>query len=124
MSIYKGDVENILTGTNAYCETVASQEETYLEETEEELRVILISKDSSSPQNYDCISAENRIDRKPDFEVKRSMIQTNRDIRTAQGFDDQLNHAAEELITGDSDDPPLSEDAVVELLRGVRSLGA
>jgi hypothetical protein len=28
-----------------------------------------------------------------------------------------LDHAAEELITGDSDDPPLSEENVVEILR-------
>jgi hypothetical protein len=35
----------------------------------------------------------------------------------AESLDEQLNHASEELITGDSDDPPLSEDAVVEMLR-------
>ena len=32
-------------------------------------------------------------------------------------LEDQLNHAAEELITGDSDDPPLSRDAVLDMLR-------
>jgi hypothetical protein len=31
-------------------------------------------------------------------------------------LDEQLYHAAEELITGDADDPPLSEEAVVEML--------
>jgi hypothetical protein len=30
---------------------------------------------------------------------------------------EQLDLAAEELITGDSDDPPLSEKEVVEMLR-------
>jgi len=127
MPIYKSDDESILTDTNAYYETVASHEETYLEETEEELRVILISKDPSSSQNYNCRFVENCIDRKPDFEVKRSMIQTSGDVRIAQGFDDQLNQAAEELITGDSDDPPLGEDAVAELVRmnaKPRSLGS
>jgi len=34
----------------------------------------------------------------------------------AESLEEQLDHAAEELITGDSDDPPLSEWAVVEML--------
>ena len=37
--------------------------------------------------------------------------------RNTRTLEEQLNHAAEELITGDSDDPPLSEEAVVEMLR-------
>ena len=36
--------------------------------------------------------------------------------RIAETLDNQLDRAAEELITGDSDDPPLSEGAVVEML--------
>jgi hypothetical protein len=35
-------------------------------------------------------------------------------------LDEPLHHAAEELISGDSDDPPLSREAVVEML-GVTS---
>jgi hypothetical protein len=35
---------------------------------------------------------------------------------TAKSSDEQLNHAAEELITGDSDDPPLSDETVEDLL--------
>ena len=38
---------NIPTHTDAYYEAVASQEEIYLEETEEELRAIFISDDPS-----------------------------------------------------------------------------
>ena len=41
-------------------------------------------------------------------------------------LDEELEHAAEELITGDSDDPPLSEEAVMEMLSvslNVRTLG-
>ena len=34
----------------------------------------------------------------------------------AESLEEQLDHAAEELITGDSDDPPLSEGPVVEML--------
>ena len=45
------------------------------------------------------------------------MSEANNDPRIAESLDEQLNHAAEELITGDSDDPPLSEVAVVEMLR-------
>lgn len=33
------------------------------------------------------------------------------------GMEQQLNEAAEELITGDSDDPPLSESTVTEMIR-------
>ena len=39
--------KNIPTGTEAYYEALASQEETYREETEEELRAILTSSDRS-----------------------------------------------------------------------------
>ena len=35
----------------------------------------------------------------------------------AESLEEQLDHAAEELLTGDSDDPPVSEEAVVEMLR-------
>ena len=44
------------------------------------------------------------------------MTDPNNEPRIAANVDEQLNHAAEELITGDSDDPPLSEEAVVEML--------
>jgi hypothetical protein len=45
------------------------------------------------------------------------MKDVNDTSRNAASLEDQLSHAAEELITGDSDDPPLSEDAVMEMLR-------
>ena len=45
------------------------------------------------------------------------MTDANNNPRIVESFDEQLDHAAEELITGDSDDPPLSEEAVVEMLR-------
>jgi hypothetical protein len=35
----------------------------------------------------------------------------------ADSLEEQLNHASEELITGDSDHPPLSEKEVVDMLR-------
>jgi hypothetical protein len=83
MSINMNDKKNIQTDTEACYETVASQEEIYLEETEEDLRAILIFSDP-------CPSPSDT--------------------------DEQIDDAAEELITGDSDDPPLSDEEVVEIL--------
>lgn len=45
------------------------------------------------------------------------MSGANCNARVSQSLDEQLAGAAEALITGDSDDPPLSEDAVAEMLR-------
>jgi hypothetical protein len=43
--IYESNDENLPTDTEACYEVVASQEEIYLEETEEEIRMILTSDD-------------------------------------------------------------------------------
>ncbi len=51
MSINMSNDKNISTDTEAYYETIASQEEIYLEETEEELRAILTSDDPSPSRN-------------------------------------------------------------------------
>jgi hypothetical protein len=45
------------------------------------------------------------------------MTNANDDPRIAASLEERLDHAAEELITGDSDDPPLSEETVVEMIR-------
>jgi len=92
MSIYEINDENSSTDTEACYEAVASQEEIYLEDTEEELRMILAIDDSSPSQG--------------------------------ESLSDQREHAAEELITGDSDDPPLNEEAVEEMLRVPRIPGS
>jgi hypothetical protein len=65
--------------------TNARQEKIYLEETEEELRMILESDDPSP--------------------------------RRSESPDKQRENAAEELIAGDSDKPPLSEETVETILR-------
>jgi AraC-like DNA-binding protein len=49
-------------------------------------------------------------------EGNRSISNAVNDLCTAGSLDQQLDHAAEELITGDSDDAPLSEEAVVDRL--------
>ena len=58
--------------------------------------------------------AENRRER---AEAESAMTDVRKNPRTTDGLDDQLNRAAEELITGDADDPPLSKEAVAEMLR-------
>jgi hypothetical protein len=77
--------ESISVRTDTYYEEQARQEEIYLEEREEDVRMILEVEDSppSSPR---------------------------------ESPDQQRVEAVEELITGDSDDPPLSENAVAEML--------
>lgn len=45
------------------------------------------------------------------------MAETNNDPRIPSNLDEERDRAAEELITGDSDDPPLSEEAVADMLR-------
>jgi hypothetical protein len=85
MFIYDTNDENSPTDTEASYEGVASQEEIYLEETEEELRMILESDEPLPPRS--------------------------------ESPNQQREHAAEELITDDSDDPPLSEEVVDEMLR-------
>ncbi len=82
MTINMGNDKNIPADLEACYERVASQEEIYLEETEEEVRAILIF---DSP----CPTGE---------------------------VEDLPDQAAEELITGDADDPPLSEETVVGML--------
>ncbi len=117
MSINMDNDRNIPADAEANCETVASQEEIYLEETEEEVRAILISYDPPPPQNNSSTFEENCEVRELDWEVESSMTDENNNPRIAENLDEQLNHAAEELITGDSDDPPLSEEAIEETLR-------
>ena len=84
MCTYEGNDKNLSIGTDAYYEEQASQEEVYVEETEEELRMILVFGDPSP-----CRS---------------------------ENLNEQREHAAEELIIGDSDDPLLGEVMVEQML--------
>lgn len=97
MSRKKAIRKNPPADTDARYETIASQEEIYIEETEEELRMILISEDPSTFVEQETVCEDCCF--------------------VAESLDEELGHAAEELITGDSDDPPLSEEAVVDMLR-------
>jgi hypothetical protein len=108
--------KNVRADKEAYYERIASQEEFYLEETEEDVRAILISCDTSPSQDSGSASANNREEQELD-RGKVAVSDANDDPCIAESLDEQLDHAAEELITGDSDDPPLSEEAVVETVR-------
>lgn len=110
MSIDKSSDQNVQNHTDAYYEQVASQEEIYLEEREERARAVLISE---KPASFGCEQVSS--DREW-LDVKRSVTDANNNPGMAAGVDEQRDHAAEELITGDSDDPPLSEDAVAKML--------
>lgn len=94
-------------------EAAAGQEEIYIEETEEEVSAVLISYDVSQP-HIDCSSDLGG--QYLDWELVSSS-DANSDFTVAESLDDQLIRAAEELITGDADDPPLSERVVMEMLR-------
>jgi hypothetical protein len=89
MLIDKSNDKNISSHTVDYYEALASQEQEYLDEIVERLREreILVFEVSSTSNNR------------------------------YKSLDEPLHHAAEELITGDSDDPPLSDETVVEMLR-------
>jgi len=85
MLTYESNDENISSDTEACYEAVASQEEISLEETEEEVRMILECDDPPLPQD--------------------------------ENPNQQREKASEELITGDADDPPFSEEMVEDMVR-------
>jgi hypothetical protein len=116
MSINMFSDKNIRTDPEACYEELASHEEIFLEETEEELRAILIFDDPSPSGNNSGRVAECG-ERELDGEVSRSMSDGKDNPRIAESLDEELVDAAEELITGDADDRPLSGEAVEETLR-------
>jgi len=116
MSINMDDDNKVRDEKETYCESVASQEELYLEETEEEVFAVLIS-DEHQYQGRDECGCENRVDREIEREVETLATGTDNTPHKARDLDEQLSTAAEELITGDSDDPPLSDKTVMEMLK-------
>jgi len=118
MSINMDNDKNIPIDTGAcfeYYEELASQEELYLEKTEEEVRAILISYVSFASQN-DRSTMDICRERESDLEIEGAMTDPKNNPHMPDNPDEQLVDASEELITGDSDDLPLSEEVVVEML--------
>jgi ribosomal protein S7 len=113
MSINANNNKNIPVDKDARYEEVASQEELYLEETEEEVVAILTSYVSPISKS-DRPIVDVRAKRQSGLEIEVATDVTN--PRMVTNADEQLVKAIEELITGDSDDPPLSEDSIQEML--------
>ena len=109
MSININNDKNIPNDSHACYEELASQEELYLEETEEEVVAILTSYVSPTSRRDRSI-VDVRAKRESGLEIEVAADVTN--PRMVTNADEQLVKAIEELITGDSDDPPLSEDSI------------
>lgn len=62
--------------------------------------------------------------RESDLEVREFLTAPKNDPRKAESRDEQLVEASEELITGDADDPPLSNEAVQEMLNDSPARGS
>jgi hypothetical protein len=113
MSINTTNGKNIPIDTQACYEELACQEELYLEETEKEVVAILNSYVSPTSKSDRSI-VDVRAKRESGLEIEVATDVTN--PRMVTNADEQLVKAIEELITGDSDDPPLSEDSIQEML--------
>src|SRR6201987_2912550 len=111
MSINANNNKNIPVATDACYEEVPSPEEPYPEETEEEVVAILTSSVSPASKSNRSTIIDICAERESDLEIER----VTTDLKsppTVGNPDEQLVEAAEELITGDSDDPPLNEDSI------------
>jgi len=107
MSINANNNKNIPVDTDACYEEVASQEE----ETEKEVVAILTSYVSPASKSDRSTIIDICAERESDLEIER--VTTDLTSPPMVGNpDEQLVEAAEELITGDSDDPPLNEDSI------------
>ena len=115
MSININNDKNIPIDPDACYEELASQEELYLEETEKEVVAILTSYVSPSSQSDHSTTIGIWAERESALEIEGIMTDLT-SPRMVGNPDEQLVEAVEELITGDSDDPPLSEDSVQEML--------
>jgi len=124
LSINANNNKNVPVDTDACYEGVASQEELYLEKTEEEVVAILNFSYVSPASQSDCSTlVDICAERKSDLEIER--VTTDLTSPPMVGNpDEQLVEAAEELITGDSDDPPLSEGSIQEMLNDSPARGS
>lgn len=66
---------------------------------------------------YEAVASQEEICLEENEEELRAILESDDQARPEGGIpDQQREHAVEELITGDSDDPPLSEVAVENML--------
>ena len=111
MSTNANNNKNIPVDTDACYVEVASQEELYLEETEEEVVAILTSYVSPASQSDCSTIIDICAERESDLEIERVTPDLTSPPMVGNP-DEQLVEAAEELITGNLDDPPLNEDSI------------
>jgi len=123
MSINANNNKNIPVDTDACYEEVASQEELYLEETEEEVVAILTSYVSPASKSDRSTIIDICAERESDLEIERVTADLT-SPRMVGNPDEQVVEAVDELITGDSDDPPLSEDSIQEMLNDSPARGS
>jgi hypothetical protein len=123
MSINVNNDKNIPIDPDACYEELASQEELYLEETEEEVVAILTPYVSPASQSDRSTMIDTCGEPESDLEIEGVMTDLT-SPRMVANPDEQLVEAAEELITGDSDDPPLSEDSIQEMLNDSPARGS
>jgi hypothetical protein len=115
MSININNDKNIPIDPEACYEELAGHEELYFEETEEEVVAVLTSYVSPASPGGRSAIIDICAERESDLEMEGTMTDLT-NSRMAGNPDERLVEAVEELITGDSDDPPLSEDSVQEML--------
>src|SRR5260370_38182815 len=115
MSTNINNDSNIPIDTDSCYEELASQEELYLEETEEEVVAILTSYVSPASQSDRSTIIDICAERESDLEIEGVMTDLT-NPRMVGNADEQLVEAVEDLITSDSDDRPLSGASVQEML--------
>jgi len=98
MSISANDDKDFPADIEACYETLASQEEIYLEEREEELHVILDAYVASPSRN-------------------ESMTDAHDSLGVPDSLKEQLEEAAEALSTEDADESLFSKEEILEILR-------
>jgi hypothetical protein len=117
MADYERNQPKFSRESDSYYEAVANQEEVYLEETEEELRMILIREDSNESQANGFGSTDTYTEQTHGM-VTSAMAKSASQM--AQVNRKQLYDAVQELIAGDPDDAPLSEEEVERMLPGTK----
>lgn len=117
MTLYKSNEQISSSTAEANFERLAGEEETYLEETEEELRTMLIASSSEAANPCAWIAVETHVERAVwRSEQIRLASQHGSALPQATPEEERIE-AAEDLFTGDPDDAPLSEEAIVDMLQ-------
>lgn len=116
MTLYKGNEQILPLDTEDSYENVAGEEEIYLEETEEELRTTLISSASNSTTTSYWIAVETHTEREGGQRERRHLASPRSAFAPQSTLQQERTQAVQDLLTGDSDDAPLSEGTLEDML--------